>query len=105
VGQSKSIEKENTSMRLHIKPTRPLGLILVVEDEPLVARGISLQVLAAGWRFRAAATVQSSLSALDGSVDGAIVDLALPDGSGFDVISAARSLLCDIPMLAPMRHS
>jgi ActR/RegA family two-component response regulator len=77
----------------------PLGLILLVEDEALVAGGLSRQISAAGWRVRAAATVQSSLFAQKEPIDGAIVDLGLPDGSGFDVIDALRSHRRDVPVL------
>jgi DNA-binding response OmpR family regulator len=75
------------------------GHILVVEDEFLVARTVSQWVLAAGWTVHIAETVSSSLSALREPCDGAVVDLELPDGSGFDVIEAARSNQPDLHVL------
>jgi DNA-binding NarL/FixJ family response regulator len=75
------------------------GLILVVEDESLVARALSHWVLAAGWRVRTVASVQSSRVALNERIDGALVDLGLPDGSGFEVIDAARRRQHDVPIL------
>jgi DNA-binding NarL/FixJ family response regulator len=75
------------------------GLILVVEDERLVANGLSQQIRAVGWQVRVTATVQASLSVLDEPIDGAIVDLGLPDGSGFEVIEAARSRQRSVPVL------
>lgn len=76
-----------------------LGLILVVEDEPLVARALSRSILAAGWEVRSAASVQSSRVALKERFDGALVNLGLPDGSGFEVIDAARHRQRGVPIL------
>jgi DNA-binding NarL/FixJ family response regulator len=75
------------------------GLILVVEDEFLVARVVSLWVLAEGWSVHVTETVKSSLVALGEPLSGAVIDLALPDGSGFDIIEAARSRRHDVPFL------
>jgi CheY-like chemotaxis protein len=46
-----------------------------------------------------ASTVQSARAALTEYLDGALVDLRLPDGSGFNVIEAARSQRRDVPVL------
>lgn len=76
-----------------------LGYILIVEDEFGMSRVISQWVLAGGWSVRTACTVKASLTALREPIDGAIIDLGLPDGSGFDVIDAARSMQRDVPVL------
>lgn len=63
----------------------PLPLpVLVVEDEPIIARALVRQLKAVGL---SAVSVQSAAQAerLDGDFCAAIVDLNLPDGSGLAV--------------------
>jgi two-component system catabolic regulation response regulator CreB len=63
--------------------------ILVVEDEPAIAESVAYALRRDGF----AAVVASSYAEADAqarSVDLVVLDLMLPDGSGFDLISSLR---------------
>ncbi|MGK4005954.1 response regulator transcription factor [Sorangium sp. So ce1036] len=66
-----------------------MAKILVVEDEPAIAESIAYFLRRDGF----AATVATTLAAAEREVDRAdliILDLMLPDGSGFDLIGQVR---------------
>jgi DNA-binding NarL/FixJ family response regulator len=80
--------------------------ILLVEDEPLLARGAGRRLESQyGSRVWSASSIEEARSWLRSlrqnaaALDGAIVDLGLPDGSGFDV---ARELRSERPILPTM---
>jgi DNA-binding response OmpR family regulator len=77
----------------------PHGVVLVVEDDPHVGSYLGKWAVAEGWDARLAATVRAGLDALSGALDCAIMDLGLPDGSGFEVVDAAREQHPDLPIL------
>jgi DNA-binding NarL/FixJ family response regulator len=60
---------------------------------------LASRVEAAGWRVLKATTVRRGLGGAGVPLRGAIIDLSLPDGSGFDVIEAIRSSDSDLPIL------
>src|SRR5689334_5598170 len=63
--------------------------ILVVEDEPAIAESIAYSLRRDGFTV----TVASTLAAAEreiASMDLVVLDLMLPDGSGFDVIGQIR---------------
>jgi DNA-binding response OmpR family regulator len=65
--------------------------VLVVDDDPLVARLVRLHLDRAGYRVRSAATGQQALdSAIDDLPDLVILDLMLPDLDGYDVCRQLR---------------
>ena len=66
-----------------------MARILVVEDEPAIAESIAYSLRRDGFAVTVASTVAEADREL-GSVDLMVLDLMLPDGSGFDLIGRAR---------------
>jgi DNA-binding response OmpR family regulator len=67
------------------------GRVLVVEDEPALRIDLVDYLLGRGFQVDQAATCRESLALLERSrPDLILLDLALPDGSGFTVAAAAR---------------
>ncbi len=74
--------------------------ILVVEDEPAVARGLEYALRAEGYDVRLAPTAASALEqARTADVQLALLDVRLPDGSGFDVCRTLRGEGRRLPIL------
>jgi two-component system catabolic regulation response regulator CreB len=63
--------------------------ILVVEDEPAIAESISYGLRRDGYSVAIAATLADAEGELAG-VDLIVLDLMLPDGSGFDLLGKVR---------------
>ena len=63
--------------------------ILVVEDEPAIAESLSYALRRDGFTVLVASTVSAALEQLAGA-DLVLLDLMLPDGSGFEIIGRAR---------------
>lgn len=78
------------------------GLVLYVEDEPLNATLIeNIVALLPGRSLRVAPTVAEGIAALDAERPALVIlDLNLPDGTGFDVLRHIRSdpSLADMPV-------
>jgi len=67
------------------------GHVLVVEDEPALRIDLADYLLKRGYQVDQAATCRESLALLERSrPDLILLDLGLPDGSGFTVAAAAR---------------
>jgi len=64
--------------------------VLVVEDEPAIAESVSYALRRDGFTVMLAATLAEA-EAQRGDADLVILDLMLPDGSGFDWMTAARA--------------
>lgn len=58
--------------------------ILVVEDDLVLARGIAFALHNEGWQVVQASSLAEGLAALSGQIDLLLLDVMLPDGSGFD---------------------
>jgi two-component system catabolic regulation response regulator CreB len=67
----------------------PLPQILVVEDEPAIAESISYGLRREGYMVEIAPTLTDAEQRLEG-VDLVVLDLMLPDGSGFDLLGQIR---------------
>jgi two-component system catabolic regulation response regulator CreB len=63
--------------------------ILVVEDEPAIAESLSYGLKRDGYAVATAPTVADAERELEG-VDLVVLDLMLPDGSGFDLLGKIR---------------
>jgi DNA-binding response OmpR family regulator len=63
--------------------------ILVVEDEPAIAESISYALTRDGYNVAIAPTLADAERELEG-VDLVVLDLMLPDGSGFDLLGKVR---------------
>ncbi len=71
--------------------------VLVVEDDPLVARTVCRALERSGAQVRACGSLDEAYGALQGdggTFDAAVVDLGLPDGTGFALVSALRAHAC-----------
>jgi len=66
-----------------------MSRILVVEDEPAIAESLAYSLRRDGFTVVTAKSVAEALGALP-STSLVVLDLMLPDGSGFEVIAAAR---------------
>jgi DNA-binding response OmpR family regulator len=66
-----------------------MSKILVVEDEPAIAESIAYSLRRDGFTVTVAATLASAERELGGA-DLVVLDLMLPDGSGFDLIGQIR---------------
>ncbi|HEX7668181.1 MAG TPA: response regulator transcription factor, partial [Polyangiaceae bacterium] len=63
--------------------------ILVVEDEPAIAESVAYALDRDGFEATIAGTLRAATLLLDGA-ELVVLDLMLPDGSGFDFIRQAR---------------
>ncbi len=65
--------------------------VLVVDDEPALARALAINLRAAGWEVTTAATGAAALEAAASTrPDVVLLDLGLPDMDGTDVVSGLR---------------
>jgi two-component system catabolic regulation response regulator CreB len=65
--------------------------ILVVEDEPAIAESVAYALGKAGHEAQVATNLKSARERLSSSTDLVLLDLMLPDGSGFDWIAELES--------------
>lgn len=72
--------------------TDPPPTVLLVEDDPIVRTFLADNLTADGFAVLAADTLRDGLRVLEYSgPDLAVVDIALPDGTGLDLVAAVRS--------------
>ena len=68
------------------------GRVLVCDDELQIVRALRVVLREAGFTVEATATAQEALDAAAvRPPDAAVIDLMLPDGSGYDVCRALRA--------------
>jgi two-component system KDP operon response regulator KdpE len=71
--------------------TRPLGTILVVDDDPSIRRGLAAELAAAGYEtIEAADGDEGARLAEQSEPDLVLTDLAMPVADGFDLIARVR---------------
>lgn len=67
------------------------GRVLIVDDEPEVARVLSIFLSQVGWEVRVEASAALGLDALsEGDLDVVITDLSMPEMSGVELLKAMR---------------
>ncbi len=66
-----------------------MSRILIVEDEPAIAESLAYALGRDGFTVHLAPTLAAAHAAMEG-VDLVVLDLMLPDGSGFELVGAAR---------------
>ncbi len=67
------------------------GAVLIVEDDPAIARALASSMRAAGYRTDVAGTAEEALSMVaDLDPDVVVLDLLLPDGHGVEVCRRVR---------------
>ena len=80
--------------------------ILVVDDEPKLARSLALILQRAGYVVTTAASANEALQLLQaGAYDLVFLDIMLPDQSGVQLLPQIRSLYPDMPVLMLTAHA
>jgi len=64
--------------------------LLLVEDDPIISSGLIYAIEQAGYNVLHAKDIQTA-KAMDKSFDLAVLDIGLPDGSGFDLVESLKS--------------
>ena len=64
--------------------------ILLVEDDPMIQEGLKLSLTSEGCELKAASSVAEAKHLLDDTYDICILDVMLPDGTGYDVCTEIR---------------
>jgi len=84
-------------------------VVLVVEDDPDQQALADLRVTMAGYKVRVAGSVQAFLQTMldDGAPDLLLLDVALPDGDGFEVLERLRrhATLRELPVILLTAHN
>lgn len=75
--------------------------VLLIEDDPGIARFMTRGLGAEGWKVDWQPTLRTARGALEASRDyaAAILDLGLPDGDGLDLCRDLRQAGADLPVL------
>jgi DNA-binding response OmpR family regulator len=74
--------------------------ILLIEDEPALARGLSDTLATQGFQVTVAADGQAGLdAALRGDADLVLLDVMLPKVNGFEICRAVREHGLDVPLI------
>ena len=74
--------------------------VLLVEDEPALARGLSDTLRAQGFEVRVAGDGEAGLdAALSGEADLILLDVMLPRINGYEICRAVRAHGLDVPIL------
>lgn len=77
-----------------------MNRILIIEDEPRISSFVSKGLKAAGFTPLAVSTAaEGRTQAITATFDLIILDIGLPDGDGYSVLSYIRSLGLDIPVI------
>src|SRR5690625_4727401 len=77
-----------------------MNRILIIEDEPRISSFIATGLKAAGYTTLAVGpAAEGRTQAVTATFDLIILDLGLPDGDGYSVLSYLRSLGLDIPVI------
>ena len=82
------------------KSDKPAGRLLIVDDEPNVARVLATTFKREGWQVTTCDSAADALNVLaDGDVDVTITDLSMPEMTGIELLEAMRKRGMDLPVL------
>jgi two-component system phosphate regulon response regulator PhoB len=83
-----------------------LGAILVIDDDPVAAKLLELTLHPRGYRVEIARDMASGRQALEaGGHDALVLDIFLPDGSGWDILKYLRTeLRLTLPVIVLTGH-
>ncbi|MCC6236122.1 MAG: response regulator [Dehalococcoidia bacterium] len=74
--------------------------VLLVEDEPTLCRVIARNLTAHGHEVTTASSVEAAREALEGQAfDVMLLDIDLPDGTGWEVVRHLREVGRDLPFV------
>jgi DNA-binding NarL/FixJ family response regulator len=78
-----------------------LGTFLIVEDDPMTAKALAAFVRNEGPRVLLAGSVADARATLSPLIrlSGAVIDVGLPDGSGFEILETLRAAPIFVPTL------
>jgi DNA-binding response OmpR family regulator len=80
--------------------------ILIIDDEPKLARSLALILQRAGYRVTTAGTAKEGMQFLQsGAFDLVFLDIKLPDQSGIQVLPQIRKLYPDMPVVILTAHA
>ena len=79
--------------------------LLYVEDDPLIRRALAVSLRALGHRVREADSIRAATPLLSAETfDAAILDYRLPDGTGFDLMTAIEERQAGLPVVMLTAH-
>jgi two-component system, NtrC family, response regulator AtoC len=80
--------------------TRSVLDVLIIEDEPILAKNIGAYLIRYGYGVRLATTAEAGLSELeDFKPDVIVLDFNLPGMNGLEALSKIRAIDCQIKVL------
>jgi DNA-binding response OmpR family regulator len=80
--------------------------VLIIDDEPKLARSLALILQRAGYRVTTAGSAKEGLKFLEaGAFDMVFLDIQLPDQSGIQILPHIRSLYPDMPVVILTAHA
>src|SRR5687768_2960413 len=81
------------------------GRLVVVDDEPNVARVISTLFTREGWNVQTFQNPVEALGAITSNeVDVVVTDLSMPEMTGIQLLEGMRSRGCEAPVLVVTAH-
>ena len=86
----------------------PTTRLLIVDDEPGLRQMMTIMFRREGYSVTSAAGRRAALEAIQGSPQPfplVLTDLAMPDGSGLDVLTAAKSRSASTEVILITAHS
>jgi len=73
--------------------------ILVIEDDPVLARGLQVILELEKYKIILANSVKSALHFINDTISLVLLDINLPDGSGFDLLKKIRKSYVHLPII------
>jgi two-component system, OmpR family, response regulator len=95
-----TIVRHSLNRNTHSKRVLEMAKILLVEDDPVLAKSVQLNLELESWTVvRAASLAEARNIEAAGPIDGVILDLGLPDGSGLTFLNELREKESRVPVL------